>query len=177
MQYNNKRKELNMKTEKVNVTYYRMHSNDLITSLFTPTARKRVYFTDVNSKILYYIMNGKNVLVPFTHRKELFFKCMISLYPIGTIIVDKRNTNNSGEIVFYEIEENRYAVKNGSSNISHIYFDNATIIETYYFISSTGKIQKDVVGRDTSVERFRKATNNYFENKEEAQKKLDELLA
>lgn len=166
-----------MKTEKVDVTYYRMTYNNLIASLFTATAMKRIYFTDGNNKSLYYLDNGKKVVMPFVHKKELFIKCMLSLYPIGANISDKRNITNSGTIVYYEMEENRYAVKTNNGSILHIHFDNAVTIETYYFISSTGKIQKDVVGRDIIVERFRKATNNYFENKEEAEKKRKELLA
>ena len=59
--------------------------------------------------------------------------------------------------------------------VYYINFNNATIIETYYFISSSGKVQRDFVGRDMFAEKFRKVNNNFFENKEDANKKLLEL--
>lgn len=192
MHYNNKKKgvsmfnyavfeivkdDLNVKTKKVDVTYYRMHYTDLIASLFTKDARERIYFTDDNNKSLYYLMNGKKVVVPFLYRKELFSKCMLALYPIGAVISDKNNVNACGEVAYYEMENNVYIVKNNNDKHLRIHFDNAIIRDYYYFISSTGNVQRDFVGRDANVERFRKATNNYFENKEEADKKMRELFA
>lgn len=166
-----------MKTKKIDVVYYRMHCNDVISAMFTNFARDRIYFTDDNNKSLYYLMNGKKVVVPFIHRKELFFKCVLALYPIGAVISDKNNVNACGEVVYYEMESNVYIVKNNNDKHLRIHFDNAVVIDHYYFISSTGKVQRDFVGRDANVERFRKATNNYYENKEEADKKMRELFA
>ena len=40
-----------------------------------------------------------------------------------------------------------------------------------------GKVQRDFVGRDANTEKFRKTTNNYFETKDEAMKKLFEIFA
>lgn len=165
-----------MKTKKVDVTYYRMRYNDVIGAVFTNFARNRIYFTDDNNKSLYYISNGKKIVVPFLYRKDLFAKCILCLYPIGAVISDKNNINACGEVAYYEMETNVYVVKNNNNNFLKIHFGNAIVRDYYYFISSVGKVQKDCVGRDASVERFRKATNNYFENKEEAEKKMRELF-
>ena len=165
-----------MKTEKVNVTYYRMHYNDIIGNTFTKYAREKMYFRDEKDNKVYYLSDGKKIIVPISISKELFSKCMISLYPIGSIISDKK-CGACGEVIYYIMESNKYVIKNSIGSTLSIHFDNAIVQDTYYFISSSGKIQKDIVGRDTMVEQFRKNTNNYFENKEEAYKKLNEMLA
>ena len=54
-----------MKTKKVEITFYRMHYNDLIASLFTKFARERIDFRNEDNNNLYYILDGKKVLVPF----------------------------------------------------------------------------------------------------------------
>ena len=58
-----------------------------------------------------------------------------------------------------------------------IHFDDAIIENVYYFISSSGKVQREVVGRDGLSDNFRKKTNNYFEDKEDAVKKLHEICS
>lgn len=163
------------KTKKVDVTFYRMHYNDLIASLFTKNAREKIYFRNEDNNNLYYILNGKKVVVPFIYRKDLFSKCVLSLYPIGAVISDKNNVNALGEVVYYNMENNLYVIKNGNGSHLKICFDNAIVRETYYFISSSGKVQRDYVGRDVFTENFRKKTNNYFKTKEEANKKLNEI--
>lgn len=163
--------------EKVSVTYYRMHYNDIIGRVFTPDARGRIYFRNTNNNKLRYYDNGNEVVMPFTYNKDLFVKGMISLYPIGAHIADNRNKNVHGEIIYYIIERNLYVVKNGCNSIHSIHFDDATIENVYYFISSSGKVQREVVGRDGLSDNFRKKTNNYFENKEDAVKKLREICS
>ena len=164
-----------MKTKKVDITFYRMHYNDLIASLFTKLAREKIYFRDENNNNLYYILDGKKVLVPFIYKKELFSKCIMALYPIGADISDKNNVNANGEVVYYQMENNTYVVKNNNGKQLKIHFDNAIVRDMYYFISSSGKVQRDFVGRDNYVEKFRKVNNNFFEDKEDANKKLLEL--
>ena len=164
-----------MKTKKVEVTFYRMHYNDLIASLFTKFARERIYFRNEDNNNLYYILDGKKVLVPFIYKRDLFSKCEMNLYPIGADISDKNNVNANGEVVYYQMENNTYVVKNNNGKHLKIHFDNAIVRDIYYFISSSGKVQRDFVGRDMFVEKFRKANNNFFENKEDANKKLLEL--
>ena len=168
-------KEEYMKTKKVDVTFYRMHYNDLIASLFTKAARGKIYFRNEENNNLYYLVDGKKVIVPFIYKKDLFSKCVLSLYPIGAVISDKNNVNALGEVVYYNMENNVYVVKNGSNNHLKIHFDNAIVRDMYYFISSSGKVQRDYVGRDGFTENFRKKTNNYFKTKEEANKKLSEI--
>lgn len=165
-----------MKTKKVDVTYYRMHYTDLIGSLFTKFARERLYFRNEDNNNLYYISNGKKIVVPFIYKRDLFSKCVLSLYPIGAVISDKNNVNAYGEVVYYNMENNVYVIKNGSNNHLNIHFDNAIVREAYYFISSMGKVQRDFVGRDANTEKFRKATYNYFETKDDAIKKLFEIF-
>ena len=164
-----------MVIKKVDVTFYRMHYTDLIASLFTKNARERIYFRNEDNNNLYYILNGKKVVVPFIYKRDLFTKCVMNLYPIGAVISDKNNVNALGEVVYYNMENNLYVVKNCSNNHLKIHFDNAVVRDMYYFISSSGKVQRDYVGRDGLTENFRKKTNNYFETKEEANKKLIEI--
>lgn len=45
----------------------------------------------------------------------------------------------------------------------------------YWFISSTGKVQSDILGRDKDVELFRIATKNYFGTKETADAELAKI--
>jgi len=172
-------KEEYKKTKKVEVTYYRMNCNDIISNVFTKNAREKIYFREENkngtANELYYLITGKKIYMPFIYNKNLFTKCVMNLYPIGSIISDKTDSNKSGEVLYYIMESNKYVVRNGCSNIISIYFDNAIVIDYYYFISSSGKVQRDIVGRDGFTENFRKKTNNYFETKEEANKKLMEI--
>jgi len=163
------------KTKKVDVIFYRMHYNDVISSVFTKYAREKIYFRNEVNNNLYYLVDGKKVVVPFIYKKDLFSKCVLSLYPIGAVISDKNNVNAYGEVVYYNMENNVYVIKNSNDKHLKIHFDNAIIRETYYFISSMGKVQRDFVGRDANTEKFRKATNNYFETKEDANKKLIEI--
>jgi hypothetical protein len=162
------------KSKKVDVTYYRMHYNDVISNIFTKYAREKLYFLNEDNNKLYYLVNGKKVVVPFTYNNDLFSKCVLALYPIGTIISDKTDANKNGEVLYYIMECNKYVVRNGSNNMS-IHFDNAIVNDYYYFISSVGKVQRDIVGRDLNVDTFRKKANNYFETKEEANNKLNEI--
>ena len=172
-------KEEYKKTKKVEVTYYRMNCNDIICNVFTKSAREKIYFREENkngsTKELYYLITGKKIYMPFIYNNDLFTKCVKNLYPIGSIISDKTDANKSGEVLYYIMESNKYVVRNGCCNIISIYFDNAIVTNYYYFISSSGKVQRDIVGRDGFTENFRKKTNNYFETKEEANKKLSEI--
>ena len=167
-----------MATKKVEVTYYRMNCNDIISNVFTKNAREKIYFREENkngtAKELYYLTMGKKIYMPFIYNKDLFTKCVMNLYPIGEIISDKTDANKNGEVLYYIMESNKYVVRNGSNNMS-IHFDDAVITNYYYFISSSGKVQRDIVGRDKMVDNFRMRTNNYFETKEEANNKLNEI--
>jgi hypothetical protein len=163
--------------EKVLVTYYSMHYNNIIGNVFTKDARGRIYFRNTNNNKLCYDVDGNEVVMPFTYNKDLFSKCEINLYPIGAHIADKRNNNVHGEIVYYIMEGNLYVVKNGCNSMHSIHFDDSIIENVYYFISSSGKVQREVVGRDGLSDNFRKKTNNYFENKEDAVKKLNEICS
>lgn len=163
--------------EKVSVTYYRMHYNDIIGNVFTKDARGRIYFRNTNNNKLCYYDNGNEVVMPFTYNKDLFATYEINLYPIGTHIAHNRNNNVHGEIIYYIMERNLYVVKKDCNNIHSIHFDDAIIENVYYFISSSGKVQREVVGRDSLSDNFRKKTNNYFENKEDAVKKLREICS
>ena len=164
-----------MAVEKVEISFYRMNQSEVVNSIFTQSARNTFYFFDNDAKNLYYILNRKKMFLPFKMTKALFSKRTITLYPIGTEITDKTNNDRIGVIESYDLDYNRYEIKNKNNFVYYINFNNATIIETYYFISSSGKVQRDYVGRDMFVEKFRKANNNFFENKEDANKKLLEL--
>jgi hypothetical protein len=100
-------------------------------------------------------------------------KKTISLYPIGTTIANK-NYTIIGKITNYIIEDKVYVIEKGSNRL-YVSFDSAVSVDIYYFISSSGKVQQDYVGRDKFADSFRKKNNNFFENKEDANKKLLEL--
>ena len=164
-----------MAVEKVEISFYRMNQSEVVNTIFTQAARNTFYFFDEDTKNLYYILNRKKIFLPFKMTKALFSKRTITLYPIGTEITDKTNNDRIGVIESYDLDYNRYEIKTKNNFVYYINFNNATIIETYYFISSSGKVQRDYVGRDMFAEKFRKANNNFFENKEDAIKKLLEL--
>ena len=98
-------------------------------------------------------------------KRDLFSICEMNLYPIGADISDRNNVNANGEVVYYQMETNVYVVKNNNGKHLKIHFDNAIVRDIYYFISSSGKVQRDFVGRDVFAEKFRKANNNFFEKK------------
>ena len=157
------------------VAFYKMKCNDVVTAVFTTYARYKIYFRDEANNRLYYHVNENKVYMPFIYNKELFVKCERCLYPIGTEIVDAENKNVYGKILYYEIDVNLYIVRRG--NITNkIPFDKAQAKIPYYFVSSSGKVQTDYVGRDESAENFRKKTNNYFIVKDDAMKKLQEMF-
>ena len=159
--------------KKVDVTFYTLLANDTISSIFTKYAREKAYFYDKENSNFYCIIDNTHCVVPIVYNKDFFLKKTISLYPIGTTIADKKNTIN-GKITHYRIEDKVYAIKRGSTEF-YIPFDSAVSIEIYYFISSSGKVQQDYVGRDKFADSFRKRNNNFFEDKEDANKKLKEL--
>jgi hypothetical protein len=164
-----------MAVEKVEISFYRMNQSEVVNSMFTQNARNTFYFFDEDTKNLYYILNRKKMFLPFKMTKALFSKRTITLYPIGTEITDKTNNDRIGVIESYDLDYNRYEIKTKNNFVYYINFNNATIIETYYFISSSGKVQRDYVGRDNYVELFRKANNNFFEDKSSANKRLVEI--
>lgn len=159
--------------KKVDITFYTLLANDIISSIFTKYAREKAYFYNKENNNFYCIIDDTHCVVPIVYNKNFFLKKTISLYPIGTTIADKKNTI-IGEITHYKIEENVYAIKRGSTEF-YIPFDSAIVIDIYYFISSSGKVQQDYVGRDKFADSFRKKNNNFFEDKEDANKKLKEL--
>ena len=159
--------------KKVDVTFYTLLANDTISSIFTKYARGKAYFHDKENNNFYCIIDDIHCVVPIVYNKDFFLKKTISLYPIGTTIANK-NYTIIGKITHYKIEDKVYVIEKGSNRL-YISFDNAISVEIYYFISSSGKVQQDYVGRDDFADSFRKKNNNFFENKEDANKKLLEL--
>ena len=159
-----------MAAKKEKFVIYAFQSLPIIETFFTDSARSKYYFIDKNNK-LFAFDDGNVIEAPFTFKSEYMLSETLSLYPFGTTITNNNTYKECGEIVSYDLDKSYYIL----NNKQRIKFKNAVVAEYYYFISSTGKIQKDIVGRDTNVEQFRKATNNYFETKEEANKKLIEI--
>lgn len=159
--------------KKVDITFYTLLANDTISSIFTKYAREKAYFYDKENNNFYCIIDNVHCVVPIVYNKDFFLKKTISLYPIGTIIANK-NYAIIGKITNYIIEDKVYVIEKGSNSF-YVSFDSAVSVDIYYFISSSGKVQQDYVGRDKFADSFRKKNNNFFENKEDANKKLLEL--
>lgn len=72
----------------------------------------------------------------------------------------------------YEIRYN----SNGRVFKAKALAEDLTPINMYWFLSSKGVVQDDIIGRDEFVEQWRKNTNNYFDNKEDCVKYREELI-
>lgn len=157
-----------MAVNKEKFVYYTFQNLPIVEKFFTKSAREKYYFIGENG-MLFFFENGTHIQAPFIFISNVMRKDSISLYPFGTTIANKNNNKECGEIVSYDLKTNYYVL----DNKQRITFKNAVVTEYYYFISSTGKVQRDVVGRDSDVDTFRKKTNNFFKTKERALEQLE----
>lgn len=159
-----------MAVKKEKFVYYTFQFLPIVEKMFTKSAREKFYFIGEDNR-LFFFENGTHIQAPFFFISEVMRKDSVSLYPFGTTIANKNNNKECGEIVSYDLGTNYYIL----DNKQRISFKSAVVTEYYYFISSTGKVQRDVVGRDLIVDTFRKKTNNFFETKEKALEQLETL--
>lgn len=159
-----------MAVKKEKFVYYTFQYLPIVEKMFTKSAREKFYFIGEDNK-LYFFDYGTHLQAPFIFISDVMRKDSVSLYPFGTTIANKNNNKECGEIVSYDLGTNYYIL----DNKQRISFKSAVVTEYYYFISSTGKVQRDVVGRDLIVDTFRKKTNNFFETKEKAMEQLETL--
>jgi hypothetical protein len=159
-----------MAVKKEKFVYYTFQYLPIIEKIFTKSAREKFYFIGEDNK-LYFFEYGTHIQAPFLFMSEVMRKDSVLLYPFGTTIANKNNNKECGEIVSYDLGTKYYIL----DNKQRISFNSAVVTEYYYFISSTGKVQRDVVGRDLIVDTFRKKTNNFFETKEKAMEQLETL--
>lgn len=159
-----------MAVKKEKFVYYTFQYLPIVEKMFTKSAREKFYFIGEDNK-LYFFEYGTHLQAPFIFISDVMRKDSVSLYPFGTTIANKNNNKECGEIVSYDLGTNYYIL----DNKQRISFKSAVVTEYYYFISSTGKVQRDVVGRDLEVDTFRKKTNNFFETKEKALEQLGTL--
>lgn len=135
-------------------------------------------FIEIRDNKFYY----NKTILPEMMKKFLLENTMIlkriDTLPIGSI-VSGGGIKGYGTIV--EIIPNNvnkmlyYNVKYGDRK-SIIKYDILKLAKEYYFLSSTGKIQKDFLGRDIELENFRKKANNFFSEKNHATIKLYSIL-
>lgn len=96
----------------------------------------------------------------------------LSIYPSNTLKVVK-------SIAKYHTLTNKYlkTIVVVLYNGYYLSFDEKDLSEqiTYYFINSEGIIHPTILNRDKTKDNRRKSFKNYFETKEEAQIKLDDL--
>lgn len=76
--------------------------------------------------------------------------------------------NSTCKAIYYRINFN-------DSN-AIIKADSVKLADVYYFISSKGTLCSDEIGRDINVEKFRKATDNFFLDKNLCKLKLLKIL-
>jgi len=72
---------------------------------------------------------------------------------------------------FYIVEVGDYQYKVPQTLEQHL-----EKTEHYWFISSKGKVQQDIVGKDLKVDKFRQRVNNYFTVEKVAAQKLQDIL-
>lgn len=118
-----------------------------------------------------------NMLKKFILENSLILK-RLDTFPIGSTV---SGGGRKGYGTIIEIIPNNvnkmlyYNVKYGDRK-SMIKYDTLKLAKEYYFLSSTGKIQKDFLGRDIELENFRKKDNNFFSEKNHANIKLYSIL-
>ena len=159
-----------MAVKKEKFVYYTFQYLPIVEKMFTKSAREKFYFIGEDNRFFFF-ENGTHIKAPFIFISDLMKRYSESLYPFGTTIANKNNNKECGEIVSYDLSTKYYIL----DNKQRISFKSAVVTEYYYFISSTGKVQRDVVGRHLEVDTFRKKTNNFFETKEKALEQLGTL--
>lgn len=80
-----------------------------------------------------------------------------------------------GKLVFVKNISEKHAETTFNNRITTVKLSELTAPVIYYFISSKGKIQNDILNKDSTVDTFRMKQNNYFVNKDSAQKILDDI--
>lgn len=98
-------------------------------------------------------------------------------YPIGTLV--KYRHNQFGiitDVVMSDLNKSLCYIVTFPRKQSIIKVNEVVKTEIYYFISSKGKLCLDEIGRDINVEKFRKATDNFFLDKNSCNLKLLKIL-
>lgn len=105
-----------------------------------------------------------------------FFEEYNDKFKIGEYVIYEKNLYIVNKInrvhKMYDLSfigSNKIVVK----NISETWLKKA---EIYYFLSSKGVVQSAIIDKDEVADKWRKLTNNFFMNKEDAQKRKDELI-
>lgn len=126
-----------------------------------------------------YRMNGEKMPVYFTIGDNEYFTK--TLYKFPCKIGDHIQYNIKGHPqtgIAVDIDELYITVRRDGTNgvcdkITHRQFKKCN--NMYYFISSSGCIQKAVLGKNPIADKFRKETGNHFESHDKARQKLTEL--
>lgn len=113
-----------------------------------------------------------NMLKKFLLENPMILK-RINTLPIGSTV---SGCGTIVEIVPNNANKTLYYIVKYDDKKSTIRYDTLKLAKEYYFISSTGKIQKDFLGRDIELENFRKKANNFFSEKNHAAIKLYSIL-
>lgn len=85
--------------------------------------------------------------------------------------IRRRKNNTTANNFSYHVVVGKWMYQVSSMHESHM-----DICSYYWFISSKGNVQKEIINKEIGVDEFRKKTGNYFNSKEEANSKLKELL-
>lgn len=101
----------------------------------------------------------------------------IQTYQIGTMVKYKHNQFGIiTDIVTSNLNKDLYYIVTFPNKQSFIKSNEVTKTEVYYFISSKGKVCSSELGKDMKIEKFRKATDNFFLDKNLCTIKLLDIL-
>lgn len=149
---------------------------------FNIIAGSKLYIKD---NVVYNLYNGKQYPPYLSVNNATYFKSTTYEFPVepGEYITyyrpeDHRRAKHvyTGQVVAID-ERNLQVVRDGTNGvidtITHNKIKEKRIV--YYYINSSGIIQKAIKGMNKEADWFRKKVQNYFDSKGEAQGKLQEL--
>ena len=127
-------------------------------------------FLDINNKE-YFEKTSVSVLAP---RTKVFY--------LGEVFyIDKINSFKKycGDLVFGDSVVTEYTIVKSLTDKKSKHFDvfesDFKVLETYWFLSSSGKICSSSYGLNKQADKWRECTGNFFSSYEECRVKFDEL--
>lgn len=128
-----------------------------------------------------------DMVIPFMNNKVASQYCSIETiyvpkYALGTkCLVQLKYSDNPNSFDICTIHEfngksGKYTIKYNRRSISDISEDQLKPLEEYYFLSSSGIVQRDYLYRDIETENWRKKVGNFFLDKEACKAYRERLL-
>lgn len=131
----------------------------------------------IDEKGVPYLAGDYNTKFPFIDiRNTDYFQSFKEKFKVGTYV-------SYNDIVYvisnFNVKSKTYElsfVDSPKIAYSAIYESHLKETSIYYFVSSRGGVQRAVLGKDKTADRWREYTNNCFETKDAADKWIDSVL-